>query len=300
MLTLHLFLDSVKSKYNFFLIRNPLRTLQNVECYFYYFVEWIKSFCSKSGPILHWNSLFKKQNNRLAHPPHTNVNLQYQLAAWTNSLPLQVNGNVYKAIKMLTLIPAVHYNFWKTISGLRLYRVTSYWSISHFQDPKFTQNPPSTHTHQPVVLVSERILQGQFVGMRMGLGIRSFRKQRWKEKKGKQKSVSRISLFSCLTDPNKSQTRQEASSRATEGSSRYYALIHHCQLNLLCPAAAINLLLPISIPEPRHGTEIKLQVDWLHESVGGPEPGSQESVGLPVRPLCTDFPISSYIDKRDN
>lgn len=44
-------------------------------------------------------------------PPHTNVNLQYQLAAWTNSLPLQVNGNVYMAIKMLTLIPAVHYNF---------------------------------------------------------------------------------------------------------------------------------------------------------------------------------------------
>lgn len=119
----------------------------------------------------------------------------------------------------------------------------------------FTNHPQHTHTHptpahQPVVLISERILQGQFVGMRMGLGIRSFRKQRWEEKKGKQKSVSRISLFSCLTDPNKSQMKQEASSRAAEGSSCYYALIHHCQLNLLCPAAAINLLLPLSILEP--------------------------------------------------
>lgn len=119
----------------------------------------------------------------------------------------------------------------------------------------FTEKPPPTHRHthsphQPVVFISERILQGQFVGMRMGLGIRSFRKQRWKEKKGKQKSVSRISLFSCLTDPNKSQMKQAASSRATEGSSRCYALIHHCQLNLLCPAAAINLLLHISILAP--------------------------------------------------
>lgn len=48
--------------------------------------------------------------------------------------------------------------------------------LSH-PDP---QKPPS---HKPVVLVSERILQGQFVGMRMGLGMNGFRKQRWEEKR---------------------------------------------------------------------------------------------------------------------
>lgn len=79
----------------------------------------------------------------------------------------------------------------------------------------------------------------------MGLRNRRFRGEVKREKK-QQKSFSRISLFSCLTDPNKSQMKQEASSRATEGSSCYYALIHHCQLNLLCPAAAINLFLHIS------------------------------------------------------
>lgn len=101
--------------------------------------------------------------------------------------------------------------------------------------------------------------------MRMGLGIRSFRKQTWKEKRGKQKSVSRISLFSCLTDPNKSQMKQEASSRTTEGSPCSPALIHHCQLNLLCPAAAINLLPHISIPEPTDTTERGFKVDWLYK-----------------------------------
>lgn len=83
----------------------------------------------------------------------------------------------------------------------------------------------------------------------MGLKKRSWRRRGEKGKKTlttKQKSVSGISLFSCLTDPNKSQMKQEASSHATEGSSCYYALIHHCQLNLLCPAAAINLFLHIS------------------------------------------------------
>lgn len=131
---------------------------------------------------------------------------------------------------------------------------------------------PHAHTHHdthtrvrtyippnpPVVLISERILQGQFVGMRMGLGIRRLRKQGWKKKKGKQKSVSRISLLSCLTDPNEGQMKREASGRAAEGPSR-----------LALPCITVNLLVvpssrhksAASYFDTRHGTKIKFKVD---------------------------------------
>lgn len=162
-----------------------------------------------------------------------------------------LNGNAGHFLRKLLSLPRSQIHL-ETTPQHTLHTTCTHRHTHHTHPPHTLQH---THTHQPVVLVSERILQGQFVGMRMGLGIRSFRKQRWKEKKGKQKSLNRISLFSCLTDPNESRMKREASSHTTEGSSCYYALIHHCQLNLLCPAAAINLLLHIAIPEPTDTTQ---------------------------------------------
>lgn len=60
--------------------------------------------------------------------------------------------------------------------------------------------------------------------------------------------------------------KQEASSSATEGSACYCALIHHCQLNLLCPAAAINLLLHTSIPKPTDTTHNTVEGGLLHKA----------------------------------
>lgn len=104
------------------------------------------------------------------------------------------------------------------------------------------------HFNQPVVVKGKSILQGQFAGVRMSLGIedeehrewrdgkRRKKKKRVKDKregnmevegerrkerergKKKHKSVSGISLCGCLTDPNKSVARQRASSGAMQGS----------------------------------------------------------------------------------
>lgn len=89
---------------------------------------------------------------------------------------------------------------------------------------------------------------------------------------------------------NKSQMKQEASSRETEGSACYCALIHHCQLNLLCPVAAINLLLHSSIPEPTDTTQNSLRwtaftkqthsLFWAPALKETPKPARRE--GLPI------------------
>lgn len=94
------------------------------------------------------------------------------------------------------------------------------------------------HFNQPVVVKGKSILQGQFAGVRMSLGIEDEEHREWREGKRryggrggkkerkreqekeekKHKSVSGISLCGCLTDPNKSVARQRASSGAMQGS----------------------------------------------------------------------------------
>lgn len=96
-------------------------------------------------------------------------------------------------------------------------------------------------TNQPVVVKGERILQGQFAGVGMSLGIkgdeqkgrrrgkRRIRKDKIKggqtgrnggrEREKPHKSVSGISLCGFLTHPNKRVEEEGASGGGTVGSS---------------------------------------------------------------------------------